>query len=77
MYAAVSLATRSPGRNQRAVSIGVRVKETYIEKRVAVATVNPNCLKYIPITPPISATGTNTTTSTRVFVASARPISCR
>jgi hypothetical protein len=64
-------------RRQFAASIGVTLNETYSDSSVAVATVRPNWRKNWPMTPPMKAIGTKTTTSTNVLAASASPISAR
>ena len=67
----------SPFLNNREASMGVKVKETNMEKRVAKTIVRPNCRKNCPVMPVIKAIGKKTTTSHNVMAIAAMPISVR
>ena len=56
-------------------SIGSSVNETSIDSSTAKATVTPNCLKNLPMMPPMKPIGMNTATMEKVVASTARPIS--
>ena len=62
--------------SQRADSIGVSVKLTSSETRIANAIVRPKLFMKRPTMPPMKATGRKTATSDSVVASTARPISC-
>ena len=61
--------------NQRAASIGVRVKLTNMLTMIVAAIVTPNDLRKRPTIPSIMAIGRNTAISESVIAITARPIS--
>ena len=60
---------------QRADSIGVSVKLTSIDTRIANAIVKPKLVMKRPTMPPMNPTGTKIATSDSVVASTARPIS--
>ena len=62
--------------SQRADSIGVNVKLTSSDTRMANAIVSPKLFMNRPTMPPMKPTGTKMATSERVVASTARPISC-
>ena len=60
---------------QRAASIGVSVKLTSSDTRIANDIVNPKLVMNRPTMPPMNPTGTKIAISDRVVASTARPIS--
>ena len=60
---------------KRALSIGVSVKETISETKMAKAAVSPKDDMKRPTMPPMNPTGTNTASRENVVASTARPIS--
>ena len=63
--------------DQRPASNGVSVNDTSSEKSVATTMTKPNSRMYWPMMPVKNAIGVKTTTSTKVIVIAALPISVR
>ena len=62
-------------RSHRLAIMGVRVKATNSDTRIAKAMVRPKEFMNRPTMPPMKATGRNTATSEKVVASTARPIS--
>ena len=60
------MASTSVGLSKTAHNAGVRVKDTNIDKRIAVAEAMPNASRYCPICPVMKMTGRKITTSDNV-----------
>ena len=71
----VPFAPAASGSFQIDDSIGSSVKLMNIDSITAKATVTPNCLKNLPMIPPMKPTGRNTATMVKVVAVTARPIS--